>query len=414
MPIQSWIAGRYFRLRQGRRFLPLLTGVSVGGVALGTMALVLVLSVMRGFSGELEKKFMGFNSHVMATRGADAKNISADEIRGLLPAGSEITPFAEGEAIAQTKSMGEMVATGVKVRSITQEMAGFLKTVQFYFPEGSSKFGELDGSEGRSQLPGIILGDEILSQLTVHPDFEDTIDLVAPLADIGPTGEMEPRIRKYRLIGAFRSGVFEYDSKLVFVSLDEAKRLLGAQLAEGFQIMLKNPAGASRVAAGLKEKLGGGWQINSWDVQNKKLFAALKLERLAMAGILILIILIASFSIVGVLMMVVSTKRKDIAILRATGMNARMIRRIFLLHGMWIGAVGSVTGGVTGSLLCAALWRWPVRLPASYYLDILPIAWSPVWTCVFVVCGIFIAMIASWYPVTQATTEDPAVTLRYE
>ncbi len=414
MSIQSWIAGRYFRLRHRQRFLPLLTVVSIGGVALGTMALVIVLSIMRGFSGELEKRFMGFNSHVTLTRAAEAKSVSQDELQSLLPAGVKVTPFVEGEAIAQTKSMGEIVAAGVKVRSMTDETVGFLKTVQFYFPEGSAKFGELTGEKDASRLPGIILGDEILTQLTVHPDFEDRIDLVAPLAEVGPTGELEPRVRSYTLIGAFRSGVFEYDSKVCFVSIGEAKRLLGAQLVEGFQIMLADPKKAAGIAGLLRENLGDGWRVQSWDVQNKKLFAALKLERLAMGGILILIILIASFSIVGVLMMVVSTKRKDIAILRATGMNARAIRQIFLLHGMWIGAVGSLIGGGAGSLLCIFLRERPLRLPASYYLDVLPVAWSPVWTAVFVACGIFIAMIASWYPVTQATTEDPVVTLRYE
>jgi len=414
MTVNSWIAGRYFRFRQRQRFLPLLTAVSVGGVALGVTALVIVLSVMRGFSGELEKRFMGFNSHVTLTRGPDAKSLPAGEIAAYLPKGSEISPFVEGEAIAQTISMGEITATGVKVRGIEPGALGTVKSVNFYFPEGSAKFSELDPDPPRYPLPGIIVGDEILSQLTVHPDFEDKIDLVAPLAEIGPTGEMEPRIRTYRLIGAFKAGVFEYDSKFVFVSLDDAKKLLGQQFVEGWHITLANPASAPDVAANLKKRMQEGWRVESWDTQNKKLFAALKLERIAMAGILILIILIASFSIVGVLMMVVSTKRKDIAILRSVGMDSKSIRRVFLLHGMWIGAVGSIIGGVLGSLMCIALMRWPVKLPSSYYLDTLPVLLSPLWTVTFVVCGIFIAMIASLYPVTQATTEDPVVTLRYE
>lgn len=408
----TWIAKRYFSSRQRQRFLPLLTIVSICGVALGTMALVVVLSVMRGFGSELEKKFMGFNSHVTITKTPDTKKFTADEIRSLLPSGSEIHSFVEGEAIAQTSSMGDLIATGVKVRGIATDGSGFSKTVEFYFPLGSGKFGELESQS--NTLPGIILGYEILSQLTVHPDFEDKIDLVAPLADVGPTGEMEPRIRTYRLIGSFSSGVFEYDSKYVFVSLDEAKRLLGAQQIEGYHITLKDASSAPAIAAMLREKMGSGWRIESWNVQNKKLFAALKLERLAMGVILILIILIASFSIVGVLMMVVSTKRKDIATLRSVGMNSRSIRKIFLYHGMLIGAIGSIIGGILGSVLCIALWRWPVRLPASYYLSILPVEWSLFWTLIFIICGIFIAMTASWYPVTQATQEDPVVTLRYE
>lgn len=414
MNTEPLIAGRYFMSRQRQRFLPLLTLVSIGGVALGVAAMVLVLSVMRGFGSELERKFMGFNFHVTLTRTADTADMSKDRIAPLVPKGSVVSSFVEGEAIAQTASMGEIIATGVKVRGIESEAPPLTRTLEFYFPDSSSKFGELLPGEGSKQLPGVILGDEILSQLNVHPDFEDRMELVAPLADVGPTGEMEPRIRTYRLAGSFRSGVFEYDSKFALVSFGEAKRLLGAQAVQGYHIMIPRPSDAPKVAANLRGALGEGWLVESWDVQNKKLFAALKLERIAMSGILILIILIASFSIVGVLMMVVSSKRKDIAILRSMGMNRTSIRKIFLIHGAIIGAIGSVIGGVIGSSVCLALWKWPLRLPSSYYLDELPVQWSLLSTVLFAASGVIITMLASLYPVSQATEESPVATLRYE
>jgi lipoprotein-releasing system permease protein len=416
MTIHSWIAGRYFHLRRASRFLPLLSTVSIGGVAIGIMALVVVLSVMRGFSSELEHKLMGFNAHVTITRSSEAKSFTSDEITALTSKNviRDVSPFVMGEAIAQTKVLEELVAAGVKVYGMDPDHMGFLSTVDFYFPEGSDKMAGLTANYASSSLPGIILGNELLTQLTVHPDFEDRIELVAPLADIGPTGEMEPRMRNYKLIGSFRSGVFEYDSKYVFVSLAEARRLLGAQAQDGFRILLTDPSAAPAIAANLRQRLGDSWKVESWDIQNKKLFAALKLERLAMSGILLLIILIASFSIVGVLMMVVSSKRKDIAILRSMGMNARSIRKIFLMYGMRIGTVGSLLGGLLGSALCLALTRWPIRLPASYYLDILPVSWSLVATIIFITSGIVIAMIASLYPISQATSEDPVAILRYE
>ena len=409
----TWIAGRYFSHKGRQRFLPLMTVVSISGVALGTMALVVVLSVMRGFGGEIQKRFMGFNSHITITRTSDAKALSAEEIQAYLPKDSAVIPFVNGEAIAQTQSMGEMIATGVNVRGVLPEAPeAFSSSVNFYFPEGSARFAELNKSSGSAS--GVILGGEILSQLTVHPDFEDEIDLVAPLAIVGPTGELEPNIRTYRLVGSFKSGVFEYDSKFAFISLPEARKLLGAQAQEGYYVALKDPHSASKIAYGLKDRIGQAFRIESWDVQNKKLFAALKLERIAMSAILVLIILIASFSIVGILMMVVSTKRKDIAILRAQGMSAPSIKRVFLIYGILIGAIGSLTGGILGTALCAALWHWPIRLPASYYLDTLPVEWSLWSTVVFVACGILIAALASLYPVSQTTAEKPVVTLRYE
>lgn len=416
MNIHTWISGRYFKSRRASRFLPLLTIVSVGGVAVGILAIVVVLSVMRGFSGELEKKLIGFNAHITITKSAEGENLTTEEIEKYVPAREvrDISPFVSGEAIAQTEVVGELVAAGVKIQGIDPARGDFLSSVDFYFPEGSEKMAGLSASLPEYPLPGIILGNELLSQLTVHPDFEDQIQLVAPLAEVGPTGEMEPRMRTYRLIGSFRSGVYEYDSKYVFVTLTEAKRLLGEQAQEGFRLLLNDPQRAPFFAGRIRAGVGDGWQVQSWDVQNRKLFAALKLERLAMAGILLLIILIASFSIVGVLMMVVSSKRKDVAILRAVGMNAGSVRRIFVAYGFRIGAIGSIIGAGAGTLICLALRKWPVHLPASYYLDILPVEWSLAWTLSFVVAGMAIAMIASLYPVSQATSEEPVLTLRYE
>lgn len=408
-----WISGRYFRSMRGQRFLPLLSIVSIAGVALGVMALVTVLSVMRGFSQELEKKMMGFNAHVTITRTPGGMNVNDDLIRAILSDkyAKEISPFVEGEAIAQSKTIGEVSATGVRVRGIDPASMGSLKTVEFYFPEGSEGFGELNKAK---PLPAIVLGSEILAQLTVHPDFEDKVELVAPLAEVGPTGELEPKMRGYRLAGAFRSGVYDYDSKVAFVSIPEARRLLGAQAVSGFHITLTDSSDAPRVASMLKSGLGEGWRVDSWETLNKKLFAALKLERYAMSMILLLIVLIASFSIVGVIMMIISAKRKDVATLRAIGMNERFSGKIFLYYGFIIGTIGSLTGGVLGSVLCSLLMRYPIRLPSSYYLDLLPVDWSAGWTALFVVCGIIISVAASLYPVSQATAETPVATLRYE
>lgn len=408
-----WISGRYFRSMRGQRFLPLLSIVSIAGVALGVLALVTVLSVMRGFSHELEKKMMGFNAHVTITRAPGGMNVNDDLIRATLSDKyvKETAPFVEGEAIAQSKTLGEVTATGVRVRGIEPAAMDKLTTVEFYFPEGSRGPGELNESK---PLPGIVLGNEIIAQLAVHPDFEDKVELVAPLAEVGPTGELEPRMRSYRLAGAFRSGVYDYDSKVAFVSIAEAKRLLGAQAVTGFHITLDYSADSSRAASMLKSSLGEGWRVDSWETQNKKLFAALKLERYAMSVILFLIVLIASFSIVGVIMMIISAKRKDVAILRAIGGSDRFSRNIFLYYGFFIGTVGSLIGGILGSVLCSLLMDYPIMLPSSYYLDRLPVDWSAGWTILFVVCGIVISVAASLYPVSQATAETPVAALRYE
>lgn len=414
MTVPFWISKRYFRSMKRQRFLPLLTVVSICGVALGVASLVCVLSVMRGFNQELERKIMGFNAHVTITEKKSDQKLNEDLIRAILLDRyvKDAAPFVEGEAIAQSSTFGELAATGVKVRGIDPKSLGTLSEVEFYFPEGVAEFSELKST--KSKLPGVILGSEILPQLTVHPDFEDSVEIVAPLAEVGPTGELGPKMRKYRLIGTFRSGVFDYDSKLAFVSLAEAKKLLGVQKTSGWQITLEDSSKAPYIASLLRNNLDNGWIVESWDTQNKKLFAALKLERWAMGIILSLIVLIASFSIIGVIMMMVSGKRKDIATLQAIGMKASEAKRIFLFYSLYIGAIGSTIGGLIGTILCLILMRYPIRLPSSYYLDILPVDWSLFWSAFFILAGTLIAILASFYPVKQATAEAPIVTLRYE
>ncbi|MFH1874817.1 MAG: ABC transporter permease [Pseudomonadota bacterium] len=393
---------------RNQRFLPWLTLISIAGIALGIMALVTVLSVMQGFNQELEKKLMGFNSHLTLLPQASSAKLTTEQIEEILKDKFvSVSPFVQGEAIAKAESLGDVWATGVRVRGITPKQLGGLKGVDFYFP--------IDALQELEAIPPrIILGQEILTQLVVHPDFADEIILIAPLAEVGPTGELEPIMRKFQLLGSFRSGMYDYDSKVVFVSTDQAKKLLGQQASTGWQINLKQSGFSNQAAKILREKLGASWKVETWQEQNKKLFAALKLERWAMSTVLVLIVLIASFSIVGVIMMKVSGKQKDVAILQTLGLPKSKVKNIFLLYGVRIGVIGSLIGAVLGSGICALLSKYPVVLPQSYYLDKLPVQWSLTWTLLFIALGVLLATISGLYPVSQACKQEPVVTLRYE
>ncbi len=391
-----------------QRFLPWLTAISIGGIALGIMALVTVLSVMQGFNQKLEKKLMGFNANLTLIPQTTQAKVAEKQIQTILK--NKLVsayPFVQGEAIAKAESLGDVWAAGVHVRGVTTKRLKNLTDVDFYFPLEDLKALE-------SNPPGIILGQDILAQLVVHPDFQDEIVLIAPLAEVGPAGELEPIVRKFRLLGSFRSGMYDYDSKVIFVSMQQAKRLLGQQASFGWQINLKNSNQTNHAKGLLQDELGSNWKIETWQEQNKKLFAALKLERWVMSAVLILIVLIASFSIVGVIMMVVSAKQKDAAILQVLGMNKAKVRNIFLFYGVRIGFIGSMIGAFLGSVLCILLSKYPVILPQSYYLDKLPVNWSLGWTLFFAGLGVVLAMVSGLYPVSQATREEPVVTLRYE
>ena len=414
MNLTPWIACRYLLSRRSGRFAPFLTAIAVIGVAVGMMALVVIMSVMLGFRGELADRLLGFNAHITLVRGPLAPALSEEELRRILPEAAvrDIVPFVKGEVIAMSFSTGEPLSQGAQVRGIDPARLGAMERLELAFPSSSPGLDVL-GQVGR-ELPGAIIGSEIVAQLVVHPDFEDTIDLIAPLASVGPTGEMEPNRRRLTVAGAFHSGLFDYDSKYILLSIPEAKRLLGEQASEGWQIRLHDAIDVPMALKLLTASLPTGWEASGWHQRNRKLFAALKLERIAMGGVMLMALLIASFSIAGVLLLMTQARRKDMAILASIGMSAKGLVRIFLTHAAIIGAGGSVLGLTVGLVLCDALRRWPLRLPDSYYLEVLPVKIDAPLVLLFAAVGVLVAVAASLYPIRQAARVHPIEVLRYE
>ncbi|HPQ81343.1 MAG TPA: ABC transporter permease [bacterium] len=414
MKLSSWIAFRYLFSKSAGRFAPLLTATAISAIAVGMLALVLIMSVMRGFRTELTDRLIGFGSHITLTRGAGAKALDEASLNQLLPKDkiTDASPFVQGEVIAQSEAAGELSAQGARVRGIKPSSIGRMSRVELYFPEGG------EGAQGilrrSGSLAGAVIGSDVVSQLSVHPDFADSIELVAPLAEVLSSGELGPNSRRFSVAGVFRTGVFEYDGKYILVGLDEAKELLGVQAKEGWFIKLKDPGTVGAVLEELRPSLPNGWSAAGWHEQNRKLFEALKLERLAMGGVLAMVLLIASFAVVGVVLLVTAAKRKDIAIMESAGMETDSIMRIFLMHAAFIGAIGSAAGLVAGLALCFALERWPIALPDSYYIDYLPVEVGPASAAAFALAGVAIAVVAAFFPVRQAVKQKPAEVLRYE
>lgn len=417
MNLSSWIASRYLLSKRAGRFAPLLLATAVASVAIGMLALVVVMSVMRGFRAELADRLLGFSAHVTLTRGADSAELSKMEAASLfapLPL-RDVAPFVQGEVIAQSGVAGDLLAQGARVRGVEPDELGAMRRVDYYFPEGSEGFASLSSHLGKGRtFPGAIIGGEIVTQLSVHPDFGDVLTLIAPLAEVLPSGELGPNKRMVDVAGIFHTGIFEYDSKYIIVSLEEAGRLLGQQAEGGWFIRLDDPDRVDEAIALAKGRLPEGWRVIGWNEQNRKLFSALRLERIAMGGVLLMVLLIASFSIVGVVLLVTAAKRKDIAILQSLGMTPRAIGRVFILYAAFIGAAGSSIGLAGGMALCLALQRWPVRLPASYYLDWLPVEVAPLLAVLFALAGVAIAVAAAVIPVRQAMRLDPVEVIRYE
>jgi len=407
--LSSWIASRYLWSRHSGRFAPLLTATAVASVAVGIMALIVVMSVMRGFRAELARRLMGFNSHITVARDAGAEDISAGDLRQILHGIDvrDVAPYVQGEVIAQSSSGGEVMAQGARVRGIDTKMMGAIEGVTFYFPPDSGGLAELG-------MRRAVVGSEIVAQLMVHPDFGDRMELIAPLADVGPTGELMPNRVAFDVEGVFRAGVYDYDSKYVLTSIEDARDLLGQQAREGWFIRLEDSSAVPRATALLRERLPGGWEASGIDEQNRKLFAALRLERVAMGAILVLVLVIASCAIAGVIMLITGAKRKDMAVLQSMGLDSRSIRKIFITNAAIVGAAGSLIGLALGFVACAFVYIWPIRLPDSYYLDFLPVRIEPAVSILFAACGMAVAVLAALYPVRQASRMSVVDVLRYE
>lgn len=380
----------------------------MGGIALGVMALVVILSVMRGFDREVTERLLGVGAHVTIHVPLEASPQS-DDIKKILPSEhlQRVTAFVEGEGIAEVRGGSDGFAQGVKVRGVDATALKEMRGVEIQYSRDP-------GSRIQDPENWIIVGREAAQNLLVHPDFDDDIELVAPLAEVGPTGEFVPRRKRFRVSGILHSGVSTIDASSMFIPRQAADQLFGLQKRHGFFVWFDDPHLAVEAASSVQEKLPQGWLISTWDQQNKKLFAALKLERVAMGLILAMTLVIASISIVGALFLEQARKRKDIAILSSLGMSRPVIRNIFLFHGSFIGGVGGAVGALCGVIVSFLLQRFPISLPASYYIETLPVVIEPIAVGLFFILGVSLAFVASLHPAWEASRMSPVNVLRYE
>ncbi|MGC8719586.1 MAG: lipoprotein-releasing ABC transporter permease subunit [Thermodesulforhabdaceae bacterium] len=413
LPFEWFVGFRYFRTRKRKGFLSLITAISIAGVAVGVMALIVVLAVMNGFQSDLRERILGVTAHVVvrSLQGSipDYERVISEIAQE--PQVKIISPFIylQGLISAGGRSNGAVIR-GVDVSGERSEMIE--KNIVM------GRISDLVPSSGDSPdsaaLPGIILGIELARQLNVH--INDTVNVLVPSGRITPVGQV-PRSKTYRVVGLFQSGVYDYDQTFTFVSLTEAQQLCGMiDRVMGIEIWLSDPDEAGRVAGIIQQKLGYAYWVRDWMQMNRNLFSALKLEKTAMFIILTLIVLVAAFNIVSSLIMLVKDKTKDIAIMKAMGATASRIRRIFMLVGLFIGICGTLLGLIGGFSLCAILKRYHfIELPKDiYYISTLPVRvefWDVFFVCV---AAILISFTATIYPSYQAARLDPVEALRYE
>lgn len=416
LPFEFLIGLRYTRSgrRTGRkdRFVSFISATSVVSIALGVMALIIVLSVMNGFQTQVRDRMLSVIPHIQISSGtgpvSDWRSLAAvaeknSEVRGA-------APFVEGQGLIST---GDRVI-GTMVEGVDPKEEVKASEVASTMPAGT-----LD-----SLTPGsfhAVIGSVLAARLGVAPG--DKIALVVPQGTTTPAG-MIPRVRTLTVSGIFTAGHFEYDSTMLFMNIEDAAALFRTGGPMGVRVRVVDMQEAPAVAESLMKSLPPGYFARDWTVENKTWFAAVQVEKRMMSIILFLIVLVGAFGLVSTLVMTVTEKQSDIAILRTLGASPGSIMKIFMIQGAVIGVIGVASGVAIGLLIACNLGSivsaieavFHVEfLPQSIYLisgmpseprasDIIPIA----------VFSLFLSLAATVYPSWRASRIRPAEALRYE
>ncbi len=461
-----FIGLRYLRFK-------MITGITVIGVALGVAGLMVVLSVMSGFETDLRSKIIGTNAHAIVQK----RGLEFSEYRHVLEQVRAVdgvvaaTPFIYNEVMASS----EFNLSGVFMRGIDPETMGGVtaldvregslamltdpKRIDAWLDqrfkrslpgqpapaipgpadegrpaappgeggqEGAAASDEADPDEvpmpaplttGRKakQAPGVLVGAELKKILKVR--VGDRINVVSPLGDeLGPTGPM-PKARSFRVAGVFYTGMYEYDAKSIYVTLEAAQAFLGlGDAVSGIALRVEDIDRAGAICERILATLGGWpYTTRTWYEMNKNLFSALKMEKVAMFLVLVIVILVSAFGIVSTLIMLVWEKVKEIAILKSMGATGDGVMKIFMVEGIAIGVVGTLLGLAVGWTACLILQSSGVQLNQDvYYIEALPVNTDPVEFMLIAGIALHISFIATIYPSRRASRLRPVEGLRYD
>ncbi|MBW3660284.1 MAG: ABC transporter permease [Gemmatimonadetes bacterium] len=412
MSLEWRIAVRYLASRRRSGVISAVGLIAIGGVFVGVAALVIVMSVMNGLQEDLREKILTNTPHLMIQK-YNSEPIerwrSAVETLNDAPGVRAAAPFIYTEGIV---GHGRGRNEGAIVRGVDSRLEGTVSEAPEQMVSGSWDLSPAP----ESPYPKVVMGYMLADRLRAFPG--DTITLTTPeVAAVSPLHGTVPKLQKFVVAGAFRSGFFEYDSKLVYTSLDAMQEYLAiGDVAYGLSARVDDIWRARDIGEAAVRGLEGSFYATTWIELNQPLFSALKLEKRAMFVILVLIVLVAAFNIISTLTMIVMDKTKEIGILRSMGMKSTSIRRVFLLQGVLIGTVGTGLGLGGGLVAVWLLARYRfISLPGDiYFIDTLPVSVEPLSVAAIVVASLAISLIATAYPAAQAARMTPVEAIRYE
>ncbi len=432
MRYEFFIGLRYLRSKRRQTFISVIGLISILGVFMGVMALNVVLAVMRGFEEELRDKILGVNSHLVVLsydgpmgdyEGIKDKIINTNGVVGT-------SPFIYGQGMV----VGENNVLGAVIRGIDPKNAGSVTNIEealgrgMVGRNGKVKADELRAigrelimklnRETKSGKPPLILGIELASNLGISAG--DQVNLVSPFGKVGPFGP-QAKIKRFEVVGVFDYGMVEYDSSIAYVGLRDAMDFFEMNSkVTGVEAKVRDLYKAKEIGEKIAVNLGFPFYTRNWEEVNRSLFRALRLERIAIAIFLALIILVAALDIVSTLTMVVMEKGRDIAILRAMGATRRGIMRIFITDGMIIGFVGTLLGSIAGLGICYLVETSDAvkkLIPFDtqvYPVSEFPVKIEPLYFLAVAIMSLVICFLATLYPSYQASRKDPVEALRYE
>ena len=410
MRYEFFIALRYLWGKRKQIFLTLITLISIGGVALGVAALIVTLSVMNGFRQDLQSKILGTHAHITLLdkdNAGYAKAIETQERLKEIEGVVSSAPFIFGQILLRSKK----AVQGAHVKGIEPDKTAMVTDIEKQIKEGS--LDSLRRGRSSQSVRGIILGKEIANNLGIFVGEE--ILLFSPYTNEVLGGI--PRIEKFQVTGIFDSGMYEYDSSLVYVSLSDAQKLFNMKSGvTGIEVKTDDIYRADDIARSIQEAVGRPYWARSWMVTNYNLFSALKLEKITMFVILVLIILVASFNIISTLILLTIEKTKDIGILKAMGASSKGIMKIFLFEGGIIGILGTLIGGILGVAICRLLDKYQfIKLPEDiYYLNTIPVKVQLRDLTIISLAAIAIGLLATLYPAIKASRLNPCEAIRFE